>query len=298
MTIPIGNAPCSWGVEFSDDPRNPPWQRVLEEAHAAGYRGIELGPVGFLPEDPVQLADALAERDLTLIGGVLFRPLHDPDAWDDVLDAAHRTARSLRAHGAEHFVIIDSIADFRVATAGRPDEALRLARPDWQGMVGRLAEVARIAGDEYGLTASIHPHTAGCIEFRDEIDRVLEEVDEDLLKLCIDTGHCVYAGYDPVAYYRQHWRRTSYLHFKDIDGAVKRRAVESRTGFYEACAKGIFCLLGEGLVDFAGLRTALEEHGFSGWGTVEQDCDPAAANPVVADARANAAFLRRIGIAA
>ncbi|MGP1397680.1 MAG: TIM barrel protein [Inquilinaceae bacterium] len=298
MTIPIGNAPCSWGVEFPDDPRNPPWERVLDEARDAGYRGIELGPIGYLPEDPGLLADALAKRDLTLTAGVLFRPLHDPGAWDSVLDATHRTARSLKAHGAEHFVIIDSIAAFRVPTAGRPDEAKRLSSGDWHGMVGRLRDVARIATEEYGLTASIHAHTAGCIEFLDEIDRVLDEVDESILKLCIDTGHCVYAGYDPVAQYREHWQRSPYLHFKDIDGAVKEKAVANRTGFYDACAQGIFCTLGEGLVDFAGLKAALEHFGYSGWGTVEQDCDPAAGNPVIDDARANAVFLKTAGIAA
>ena len=31
MSIRIGNAPCSWGVEFAEDPRNPPWRRVLQE---------------------------------------------------------------------------------------------------------------------------------------------------------------------------------------------------------------------------------------------------------------------------
>ena len=29
--IKIGNAPCSWGVELADDPRNPNWRKVLEE---------------------------------------------------------------------------------------------------------------------------------------------------------------------------------------------------------------------------------------------------------------------------
>ena len=53
--ISIGNAPCSWGVEFADDPRNPPWTRVLDECRDAGYRGIELGPIGFMPEDPAKL---------------------------------------------------------------------------------------------------------------------------------------------------------------------------------------------------------------------------------------------------
>jgi inosose dehydratase len=59
----------------------------------AGYTGIELGPVGFMPEDPAVLAEALDEYGLELIGGVVFRAFHDPDAWDDVMDGAVRTAR-------------------------------------------------------------------------------------------------------------------------------------------------------------------------------------------------------------
>ena len=59
MAIRIGNAPCSWGVEFGDDPRNPSWQSVLDEACEAGYKGMELGPLGFLPEDPAELEDAI-----------------------------------------------------------------------------------------------------------------------------------------------------------------------------------------------------------------------------------------------
>ena len=51
MSIRIGNAPCSWGVEFANDPRNPPWTRVLDQCRDAGYNGIELGPIGFMPED-------------------------------------------------------------------------------------------------------------------------------------------------------------------------------------------------------------------------------------------------------
>ena len=85
MGINIGNAPCSWGVEFAGDPRNPDWRTVLRDCAQAGYRGIELGPVGFMPEDPGLLGDALAGEGLTLIGGVVFRPFHDPAAWDVVV---------------------------------------------------------------------------------------------------------------------------------------------------------------------------------------------------------------------
>mgnify|MGYP001315725034 CR=1 FL=1 len=61
IMIKIGNAPCSWGVEFSDDPRNPSWRKVLAENSQAGFTGIELGPVGFMPEDPSVLSEALDE---------------------------------------------------------------------------------------------------------------------------------------------------------------------------------------------------------------------------------------------
>ena len=75
MTIRIGNAPCSWGVEFAGDPRNPPWRQVLSDCRDAGYRGIELGPIGFMPEDPDVLGEALEEFGQELIGGVVFRPV-------------------------------------------------------------------------------------------------------------------------------------------------------------------------------------------------------------------------------
>ena len=89
--IKIGNAPCSWGVEFADDPRNPSWRKVLEENANAGYTGIELGPVGFMPEDPNILSEALDEFNQELVGGVVFRAFHDPNKWEDVLDGAQRT---------------------------------------------------------------------------------------------------------------------------------------------------------------------------------------------------------------
>ena len=131
MTIQIGNAPCSWGVEFADDPRNPKWRTVLKECADAGYKGIELGPVGFMPEDPIELKDALNEFDLELIGGVVFRPFHDPSKWDDVLDGTRRTCKALAAHGARHLVLIDSISPRRAPSAGRADEAEQMAPDEW-----------------------------------------------------------------------------------------------------------------------------------------------------------------------
>jgi inosose dehydratase len=297
MHLSIGNAPCSWGVEFADDPRNPPWTRVLDEAKAAGYTGIELGPLGFMPEDPAILGPALAERDLTLIGGVLFRPFHDPAQWSQVSDAANRTCRTLAAHHAQRLVLIDSISPRRAPTAGRSKEAERLRGLDREGFLDRIRAVATLATEEFGLEVSMHAHAAGFVEFEDELVDVLEAVDSKLLGVCLDTGHCEYAGFDPVAFYRRHSERVTYLHFKDIDPKVRRRAIDERIGFYDACAAGLFCNLGDGVVDFLALKGELASAGFAGWGTVEQDCDPTGARSPLADARTNLVYLKKIGLA-
>jgi len=296
MQVSIGNAPCSWGVEFADDPRNPPWTRVLDEAKAAGYTGIELGPLGYMPEDPSRLGPALAERGLTLIGGVLFRPFHDPSQWPQVWDAANRTCRALSAHRAKRLVLIDSISPRRAPTAGRGAEAERLRGSERAGLLERIEAVARLGTEEFGLQVSMHAHAAGFVEFEDELEDVLASIEPALLGVCLDTGHCEYAGFDPVAFYRRHSQRVTYLHFKDIDPGIRRRAIDERIGFYDACAAGLFCNLGDGVVDFGGLKSALTAAGYSGWGTVEQDRDPTGARSTLADATANLKYLHRIGL--
>ncbi|MBK6465626.1 MAG: TIM barrel protein [Rhodobacter sp.] len=296
MTIRIGNAPCSWGVEFAGDPRNPGWETVLKDCAEAGYKGIELGPVGYMPEDPARLAEALARHDLTLIGGVVFRPFHDPAAWDDVLDAATRTCKALVAHGARHLVLIDSISPpRRVPTAGRATEAEQMDPAEWAAFRDRIATVARIGVEDFGLTVGIHAHAAGFVDFEPELERLLDQVDEKILKICFDTGHHSYAGFDPVAFLRRHIGRVSYMHFKDIDPKVKAHAIANRTGFYDACGQGIFCNLGKGDVDFPAVRQILLEAGFQGWCTVEQDCDPTLDVRPLDDARANREYLTSIG---
>jgi len=295
MTIKIGNAPCSWGVEFADDARNPSWQSVLSDCAKAGYKGIELGPVGFMPEDPQVLGPALADHGLELIAGVVFRAFHDASQWDDVLDGAHRTAAALKAHGAEHFVLIDSISPRRAPTAGQAAAAEQMDDAEWKAYVERITTVAKIGRDEYGLIPEMHPHAGGFMDFEAEVERLLHDVDADLLKICIDTGHCTYAGFDPVAFIQRHIDRIPYIHFKSTDAKVKASAIENQTGFYDACGQGIFCNLSDGEVDFPAVRQLLLDTQYSGWCTIEQDCDPLLDPDPLRDATVNREYLQSIG---
>lgn len=295
MSFRVGNAPCSWGVEFAGDPRNPPWQQVLAECAEAGYKGIELGPIGYLPEDPIELADALGKHDLELIGGVVFQPFHDTNRYEDLIEQAHRTATSLTAHGAQQLVLIDSIASHRAPYAGRPSEAIQLSSDEWKTYVSRIRDIARMGTDEFGLTVSIHSHAGGFMDFKDELERLLNEIDSSILKLCVDTGHQTYAGFDPIAFIDHYYDRLAYVHCKDIDPLIKSSVITNRTGFYDACGQGIFCKLGQGEVRFDSLYKLLTERGFTGWVTVEQDCDPTLDVSPLLDARANRDFLAQVG---
>ena len=295
MSIQIGNAPCSWGVEFANDPRNPSWRDVLKDCSEAGYKGIELGPVGFMPEDKVELAEALNQFGLELIGGVVFRPFHDLNSWDDVMDGAVRTCKALMAHGAKHLVLIDSISPRRERTAGRADEAEIMEHDEWVLFRDRIVTIAKLAADEFGLIPELHPHAGGFIDFEKEVEKILAEVDTKILKLCIDTGHCTYAGFDPIKFMKKHMDRITYVHFKSTNSQIKNEAIANRTGFYDACGKGIFCNLSEGEVDFIEIRKLLLDSKYEGWCTIEQDCDPMLNPDPLGDARKNREYLESIG---
>jgi inosose dehydratase len=268
---------------------------VLKENADAGFTGIELGPVGYMPEEPTILAEALSEFNQELIGGVIFRAFHDPGAWGDVLDGSLRTCKALAAHGATRLVIIDSISPRRAPTAGRAAEAEQMDTAEWTSYRDRIATIAKIGAEEYGLSVGMHAHAAGFIDFEPELERLLDEVDEKILGVCFDTGHHSYAGFDPVAFMKKNISRINYMHFKDINPKVKASVIANRTGFYDACGQGIFCNLGDGDVDFPAVRQLLLDSDFDGWCTVEQDCDPAGDTSPVDDSKLNRAYLKSIG---
>jgi len=227
---------------------------------------------------------------------VVFRPFHDPAKWDEVMDASIRTCKALSAHGAKHLVLIDSISERRAPTAGRADDAEQMDKAEWTVFRERIAQVAKMGAEEYGLTVGIHAHAAGFMDFEPELIRLLDEVDENHLKICFDTGHHSYAGFDPISFMERYISRISYMHFKDINPVVKADVLAKGTGFYDACGQGIFSNLGDGDVNFPRVREILIENGFEGWCTVEQDCDPTLPDTdALGDAKINRAYLQSIG---
>ena len=295
--IRFGNAPTSWGIEKSADPAYPLWQSVLDQLAEAGYDGLELGPRGYLPDRPEELSAELCKRHLALSAANIMTPLADPATTDQLVRDAELTCDLAGALGASYYVIIDGITPDRERTAGRSEDAVRLEGAAWRTLtdtVGRLAEVAAT----HGLVAAFHPHAGTRVEFRDEVERLLEDTDPSLVQLCVDTGHSTYAGIDPVELCRTHADRLSYVHLKDVSVPVLEKARMDKAGFWEAYRRGVFCVLGRGSVDFVGLRECLEDLGYDGWLTVEQDASPTGDSVPLDDAIASRRFLGEIGFGA
>jgi inosose dehydratase len=294
MQIRIANAPTSWGVEDPEDGANPRWDTLLTDVADVGYAGAELGPLGYLPEDPAVLRRELSARGLALVGGYVFEPLHTVDGAARALEVGRRTGALLAAAGAVHLVIIQGFSPRRERAAGRPGVAPAATDAEWENMAAGIEGLARIAAEEFGLAAVFHPHAGTHVEFEDEIERLVAGVD---VPLCIDTGHCAYAGVDPVALYIRHAERVAYFHLKDVDGDRLESALARGLSFEQAVAKGVFCPLGDGVVDFRALAAALAARDFHGWATVEQDRLPTDSTAPAEHAAASLAHLRQAGLA-
>ena len=70
--ITITCAPCCWGVDDVKNPHLPAWESVLDEAAAAGFGGLELGPYGYMPLNADRLGTALNARGLSIVAGTIF----------------------------------------------------------------------------------------------------------------------------------------------------------------------------------------------------------------------------------
>jgi inosose dehydratase len=275
----LATGPVTWGVDFADTPGNPPWSVVLDDIERSGIGALELGPVGYLPEAPDALRDALASRSLTAVGSYVFENLHDPAEADEILAVTERACRMIAAGGGAVLVVIDRPDERRAATAGRQQDARRLDDREWRAMLDTIQRVAAIAR-RFDLRPVYHPHAGGYVEFLDEIERLVSDTAGTDIGLCLDTGHLTYGRTDPVTALRTFADRVGHVHFKDIRGDVLNRVDTEALDFWSAIAAGIFCPIGEGIVDMGAVLDALDDIGYDGYATIEQDRVPGSGAPL------------------
>jgi inosose dehydratase len=299
--IAVANAPCSWGVlEFESKAESPGYVQVLDEIRQSGYAGTELGDWGFMPTEPAALRDELMRRQLTMLGAFVTTRLIDPSSFEASVRTAVETASLLSAvaTGADPMIVLsdEPTADpARARMAGRITPSLGLGEREWRNAARGVEQIARAVLDRTGLRTVVHHHCATYVETPAEIDCLMTLTDPALVGLCLDSGHVTYGGGDPRALLARHRSRVWHVHFKDCEPAIAARARTDGWDYQTALRHGLFCELGRGSVDFAGLLGDLRATGFEGWIVVEQDVLPAMGAPL-ASATRNREYLRSIGV--
>lgn len=306
MGINICGAPCCWGVDDITNPHLPTWQRVMKEAHEAGYRAIELGPNGWIPTDDVEsVVEELNKNHLSIVAGTIFDDMLSEENYEKLLkqvDGICNLIMQLPVLSVEkgqrwptpYMTIMDWGHDERDYAAGHSKCAPRLDDEQWGQMIRHFKGLAERA-KSYGVRAVLHPHCGGYIEFGDEIDRLAKDVPNDLAGFVLDTGHLKYAGLDPVEWLRKYKDRLDYVHFKDIDAKVYNEIMNEHIRFFDGCARGSMCPIGQGIIDYKAVAEVLEEINYNGYITIEQECDPRNVENSLGNVKASVDFLKSIG---
>lgn len=285
MKARIAAAPISWGVcevpgwGFQMDP-----QRVLAEMAELGFSATEFGPVGFLPDEPARKAELLEGFGLKATGGFVPVVLHDP---------GHDPVPEVQAELAAYAPSGASVLVLAAATGVEGyDSRPQLDSVGWNVLLTNLDRLQKTAQDA-GVETVLHPHVGTMVETSADLDRVLAG---SSIPLCLDTGHLLIGGTDPVAFAAAHADRIAHAHLKDVDAAIARTVQSGERSYYDAVVAGLYRPLGQGDIDVRSILSSLRGVGYEGWLVLEQDnvlrIEPDPGTGPIDDARSSVAYLR------
>ena len=187
--------------------------------------------------------------------------LHEPSSLERALATVDAAADTISALGGRVLVLAASTGEEGYEKTGRLDKGR-------MGGLGRGIDRAMASAGERGLLVALHPHHGTVVERPEDVERVLDVSD---VGVCLDTGHVMVAGGDPVAIARSAGSRVIHVHLKDADATIAERVAAGDLGYHAAVAAGLYRPLGEGDVDIRGVLRTVEESGEAVWYVLEHD---------------------------
>lgn len=296
MQVTIGTAPCSWGVWWADGtPSRTPWNVFLDQAAEGGYKTLELGPDGYLPTDIGQLREELDKRGLSVCAGTACYNFAELSGFDAVRARVDALCQRITALGAHELVTMDG------TNMGYYGEFKKsLTADDWNRYYAMFAEMGTYTREQYGVEVVFHQHNKTLIETEAELVRIMED---SHLKLCFDTGHYAVVNgswqqgdRSALDFMRKYASEIPYLHFKNVNGAVRRIVLEEQLPPGDPKGQDIMCDLPDGIIDYTAFRDLLRELNFTGVGIIEQDVPNCTTEQAYAKARRNLDYLHEIGL--
>ncbi|OUN00294.1 MAG: myo-inosose-2 dehydratase [Paenibacillaceae bacterium ZCTH02-B3] len=277
--IHIGVHPINWvGEDVLEHGDHYTADDILRDVNRLGLKGVEMGRK--FPTEPEELRRLLARYDVRLVSQWTSVLLSDLSCRDRELAKYRERALYLKEMGCE----VISTAEIGGSLHWDPrrseneKEVQRLNDRQWKV----FAEGLNLAGEicrELGMKLVYHHHAGTVVERPEEIDRLMEMTDPELVFLLYDTGHAYYGGNDPLELLKKHIKRVGYVHLKDIRLPILEEARKHHWDFKTCIRNGVFTVPGTGGLEFRGILQTLLEHPYSGWAMLEGEQDPAKYNP-------------------
>ena len=274
--VHIGINPISWSNDDVPDlGGDTPLETCLSESRLAGYSGIELG--GRFPRDAKALRPIMARHDLALVSGWYDGRCAEKDVADE-MSAITPHLRLLKDMACRHVVYADTSFGRHGAIWDPISRRPMLEGKGWPAYGRKLTQLAeRMA--EFGVRMAFHHHMGTIVETDEEIGQLMQHTGE-AVGLLYDTGHCAFAGGDPLKLVAAHAKRIVHVHCKDVRKPMLDKARAQDMSFMAAVMDGIFTVPGDGAIEYAPILRKLMEAGYAGWLVVEAEQDPGKAHPL------------------
>ena len=269
-------APIAWtNDDLPDLGAENTFEQCVSEMALAGFTGSEIG--NKYPKDVETLKHKLDVRGMRICNA-WFSSLLLSEGYDATIEAFIKHRDFLHALGAKVIGASEqgnSIQGKDVSIFGEKpvytDEQWELIRKGFNKM-GELAK-------EKGMYFTVHLHMGTGVQTAEEIDKLMEITDPDLVYLLFDTGHLSFSGEDVLGVLKKYVNRVKHVHLKSIRKDVIEDAKVKGYSFLDSVRAGSFTVPGDGDFDFTPVFDILDEAGYEGWVVVEAEQDPAKANP-------------------
>lgn len=277
--VKLGIAPIAWTND--DLPQlgsENTFEQCVSEMALAGFTGSEIG--NKYPKDPETLKKALDLRGVQICNA-WFSSFFTTKEEDETIDAFIKHRDFLHEMGAK--VIGCSEQGHSIQGLDKPifDEKPIFTEDEWNKLIKGYNKLAVLA-EEKGMKVSLHHHMGTGIQTPEEIDRFMNETNDNVY-LLFDTGHIYFSEGKQEAVDNlidKYINRIVHVHLKDVRQDVYERAMKEKWSFLDGVKMGVFTVPGDGVINFDHVFSKVKDSDYRGWMVVEAEQDPAKANPL------------------
>lgn len=277
----FGITPTSWwNDDFLDIDIGITFGQCVSEMALAGFEGCSVGHK--YPTDIAELTHELDIRGLRVSEPWTSTYFSINEMHDKTVADFRKSLEFIKAMGGTDVVVAElGGSSHQQPIALKANKAI-FTDKQWDAVTSGLNEIGQIAKDN-GMRLCYHHHMGTGVETPEEVDRLMENTNPELVHLLLDTGHIKFAGGDPLVLAQKYATRIKHVHLKDIRQSKMEESDANQYSFKESILTGIFTVPGdpEGSIEFEPIFDVLAGVNYEGWLVVEAEQDPAKAEPIV-----------------